>query len=94
MSKQTVGFIGLGVMGHSMASHIQAAGHPLHIYTRTKSKADDLIANGATWHDTRILAPECDVIITIVGFPVMLKASTSMKSAWSIPPKQVRSLSI
>jgi 3-hydroxyisobutyrate dehydrogenase-like beta-hydroxyacid dehydrogenase len=39
-----VGWIGLGVMGHSMASHILAAGYPTTIFTRTKSKADDLIA--------------------------------------------------
>lgn len=38
MSKQTIGFIGIGVMGKSMAGHLLKAGYPLHIYTRTKKK--------------------------------------------------------
>ena len=41
--KEKIGFIGLGVMGHSMASHILDAGYPLYVYNRTKSKADGLI---------------------------------------------------
>ncbi|MCY8659325.1 NAD(P)-binding domain-containing protein, partial [Bacillus spizizenii] len=34
--KKTIGFIGLGVMGKSMASHILNDGHPVLVYTRTK----------------------------------------------------------
>jgi len=65
-----IGFIGLGVMGHSMASHLMDAGYRIHLYNRTKSKADDLVAKGAVWEDSvKDLASACDVIITIVGFP-------------------------
>lgn len=65
-----VGFIGTGVMGKSMASHIQQGGYELHIYTRTKSKADELIEQGMIWHDDPAeLAQLCDVIITMVGYP-------------------------
>lgn len=65
-----VGFIGLGVMGRSMAGHIHAAGYPLHVYTRTKSRAEDLVAKGALWCDTiGELAARSDVVITMVGFP-------------------------
>src|SRR5690554_5883838 len=65
-----VGFIGTGVMGKSMAGHLKAAGYRVHIYTRTKAKAEDLIAQGAIWHDTpQELAAECHVIITMVGYP-------------------------
>ena len=65
-----IGFIGLGVMGKSMAGHFLAAGHPLHVYNRTRSKADDLVANGATWHDTVAgVARAATVVCTIVGFP-------------------------
>jgi len=46
----TIAFIGTGVMGRSMASHLMDAGHELHLYNRTKSKADDLVARGARWH--------------------------------------------
>jgi 3-hydroxyisobutyrate dehydrogenase len=57
-------------MGKSMAGHIRKAGYPLHIYTRTASKAEDLLAQGAVWHDTPAgLAADCDVVITMVGYP-------------------------
>ena len=45
-------FIGLGIMGGPMAGHLLAAGYELHVHTRTKSKAEPLLAKGATWHDT------------------------------------------
>jgi 3-hydroxyisobutyrate dehydrogenase len=65
-----VGFIGTGVMGRSMAGHLMSAGYPLHVFTRTKSKADDLVARGVTWEDgPAAVASKCDVIFTIVGFP-------------------------
>lgn len=65
-----VGFIGTGVMGKSMAGHLQKAGYALHVYTRTVSKAEDLIKQGATWHESPAsLAAACGVIITMVGYP-------------------------
>ncbi len=65
-----IGFIGIGVMGESMASHLMAAGYDLHINTRTKDRALELIGRGAIWYDTvGELAPNCDVIFTILGFP-------------------------
>lgn len=67
---QTVGFIGTGVMGKSMAGHLMNAGHPVHVYTRTKEKAEDLLEKGAVWADTpKEIATNCDVIITMVGYP-------------------------
>jgi len=68
--KQTVGFIGLGVMGQSMAKNILRAGYPLQVYTRSKKKAEQLIEQGAVWKNTvQELASDCDVIITIIGYP-------------------------
>jgi 3-hydroxyisobutyrate dehydrogenase len=65
-----IGFIGLGIMGRHMAGHIQAAGYELHVYNRTKSKADDLVSKGAVWHDDPAsVAANSDVVITIVGYP-------------------------
>nr|WP_226530225.1 NAD(P)-dependent oxidoreductase [Metabacillus niabensis] len=70
LMKQKVGFIGLGVMGQSMAKHILQAGYPLSVYTRTKKKAEDLINLGAVWIDSISgLANECEVIITMIGYP-------------------------
>lgn len=68
--KTSVGFIGLGIMGRSMAGHILDGGHELHVFNRTKSKADELVGRGAIWHDTAgEVAAACDVVITIVGYP-------------------------
>lgn len=66
----SVAFIGTGVMGRSMAGHLLKAGHPLHVFNRTKEKAAALLEAGATWHDTAgAAAAAADVVITIVGFP-------------------------
>lgn len=68
--KKTIGFIGLGVMGKSMASHILNDGHPVLVYTRTKEKAESILQKGAIWKDTvKDLSKEADVIITMVGYP-------------------------
>ncbi|MGE5704686.1 MAG: NAD(P)-dependent oxidoreductase [Clostridia bacterium] len=69
-AKTVVGFIGIGVMGKSMASHLLNAGYPVLVYTRTKSKADELIERGAVWMDTVAdLAAQANVVITMVGYP-------------------------
>lgn len=66
----TIGFIGTGVMGKSMAKNLINAGYNLRLFTRTKSKADDLLNIGAKWdEDIPTLAKQCDVIITMVGYP-------------------------
>ncbi|MBF0303600.1 MAG: NAD(P)-dependent oxidoreductase [Desulfamplus sp.] len=65
-----VGFIGIGVMGNSMAGHILNAGYELHVYSRSRAKAELICQKGAVWEDTTSqLAKKCNVIITIVGFP-------------------------
>ncbi|HEX3637294.1 MAG TPA: NAD(P)-binding domain-containing protein, partial [Paraburkholderia sp.] len=74
-SKPAVGFIGLGIMGASMAARLAAAGYPLHVYNRTRAKAEPLIEAGASWHDTpKALAEASDVVITIVGMPDDVRA--------------------
>jgi len=68
--KPTVGFIGIGVMGRSMAGHLLDAGYSVHVYNRTQSKAQDLVDRGAQWQSSPgKVAAAADVIITIVGFP-------------------------
>ena len=65
-----IGWIGTGVMGQSMAGHLQAAGHELYVFNRTKSKADLLVEKGAVWFDTPAkVAQNAEVVFTIVGFP-------------------------
>ncbi|NUR85187.1 MAG: NAD(P)-dependent oxidoreductase [Nonomuraea sp.] len=41
--------IGLGAMGSKMAEVLLAAGHRVSVWNRTRSKADPLLARGATW---------------------------------------------
>ncbi|GHI01418.1 NAD(P)-dependent oxidoreductase [Neobacillus kokaensis] len=66
----TIGFIGTGVMGKSMASHLLAAGYPLVVYSRTREKAQDLLDKGAAWTGTpREVAEKASVIFTMVGYP-------------------------
>jgi 3-hydroxyisobutyrate dehydrogenase len=70
MSKEKIGWIGLGVMGGSMCAHLMEAGYPMRVYNRTRQKAASLLTRGATWCDSPAdLARECDIVFTIVGFP-------------------------
>jgi 3-hydroxyisobutyrate dehydrogenase len=69
-TKASVGFVGLGIMGQSMAGHILSAGHPLAVYNRSRDKADDLLARGAVWCDSPGAVAACsNVVITMVGYP-------------------------
>ena len=66
----TVGWVGTGVMGRSMCGHLLAAGYPVSLTTRTRSKADDLLSRGAVWCATpRAVAERSDIVFTMVGFP-------------------------
>lgn len=65
-----IGFIGVGVMGKSMAANLMKAGYTVHVYTRTKTKAEDLLMGGAHWAPTvKEIAEKVDVVITMVGYP-------------------------
>jgi 3-hydroxyisobutyrate dehydrogenase-like beta-hydroxyacid dehydrogenase len=65
MSKERIGFIGLGYMGHGMASNLMEKGHPLVGLAHRKREAiDDLVARGATEaKDAAALMAACDVVI-------------------------------
>ena len=62
------GFIGLGIMGRSMAMNILRAGFPLAVWNRTPARAAELLAAGAAWANTPAeLAAASDIIITCVS---------------------------
>lgn len=57
-------------MGRSMAGHLRQAGHVLHVYNRSKAKAEPLLAAGAQWHENAgSAAAAADIVITMVGYP-------------------------
>ena len=65
-----IGFIGTGVMGNPMASHILKEGYELYVYNRTSAKTQSLVASGAHACDSPgSVAEMCDIIFAIVGFP-------------------------
>ena len=71
MKKSKIAFIGTGVMGSSVVKHLLNAGYEVTVYTRTKSKANDLLEIGAIWAETAAEATaNSDVIFTMVGYPV------------------------
>ncbi|KAJ3670952.1 hypothetical protein LUZ60_008378 [Juncus effusus] len=69
-SETRVGWIGTGVMGLSMASHLLSAGYSLSVYTRTAAKAQPLVSAGASVVDSpRAVAANSDVVFLMVGYP-------------------------
>jgi 2-hydroxy-3-oxopropionate reductase len=64
---ERVGFIGIGLMGRHMAGHILKGGYPLTVWNRTKEKADELLAAGASWAESPMaVAQNSDVVITML----------------------------
>lgn len=65
-----IGFIGVGIMGKSMVRNLMKAGFELHIFARTKAKVEDVISEGAVFHETIAdCVKDCEAVITIVGYP-------------------------
>ena len=65
-----IGWIGTGIMGASMAGRLQAAGHALSVYNRTRSKAEALLGGTASWCDSPAeVASKAEIVFTIVGHP-------------------------
>lgn len=65
-----LGFIGIGVMGKAMAGHLLDAGYEVHVFNRTKAKADTLLERGAIWQDSPAeVTKQVDLVLSIVGYP-------------------------
>ena len=70
-----VGFIGLGTMGASMASNLQAAGHELWVNDVRREVAKPHVDAGAQWKDTgRQVAEGVEVVFTSLPGPVEVEA--------------------
>lgn len=60
-----VGYIGLGLMGKSIARNIVKAGFPLVVHNRSRGAVDDLVAAGAQAADSpREVAKQVDLVFT------------------------------
>jgi 2-hydroxy-3-oxopropionate reductase len=64
---QTIGFIGLGIMGRPMAKNLLAAGYPLVVHSRSRGPVDELVAAGAKAAGSpEDVAAQCEVLITML----------------------------
>ncbi|MDQ4062965.1 MAG: NAD(P)-binding domain-containing protein, partial [Actinomycetota bacterium] len=64
---EKIGFVGLGIMGGPMAKNLMEAGYELVLYNRTKEKAEEIAADGATVAGSpREVAEGCGIIITML----------------------------
>jgi len=64
---QTIGFIGLGIMGRPMAKNLLKAGYPLIVHSRSQGPVQELVGAGAKAASTpRDVAAQVDVLITML----------------------------
>jgi 2-hydroxy-3-oxopropionate reductase len=64
---QTIGFIGLGIMGRPMAKNLLKAGYPLVVHSRSQAPVQELVATGAkSAGSPRDVAAQVDVLITML----------------------------
>ncbi len=64
---ETIGFIGLGLMGTPMAKRLQSGGYPMVVWNRTAEKARPLLEGGARWAGSpKEVAAQSDVVITML----------------------------
>ncbi len=70
---EKIGFIGLGIMGSRMASHLVKSSH-LTVYNRDAEKAKPLVVSGANaTTDLASLAAEKDIVFTMLSTPEVVK---------------------
>ena len=74
-SKPKIGLIGLGLMGQPMGMNLLKAGHRLTVWNRTVTRANELVAMGATLAKSpKEVAANSDVFITRVSVPPALES--------------------
>ncbi len=73
MSKERLGFIGLGNMGHPMAKNLEKAKFQLSVYNRTAEKAEDFRENSIICKSVRDVVINSDVIFTMLTNDEALK---------------------
>ena len=70
----TIGFIGLGIMGRPMARNLLKAGFPLVVQNRHQEVTDEFLAEGArTGAQPRDIAASCDLVVTMLPGPAQVE---------------------
>lgn len=65
-----IAWIGVGIMGSGMVRNLMKAGFELHIYARNRAKVEEVIRDGAVFHETiGDCVRGCEAVITMVGYP-------------------------
>ncbi len=65
-----IGWIGTGVMGGPMAGHLLEAGHELHVFNRTRERAEGVLEKGAKWCDSPAdVGAAAEVVCLMLGYP-------------------------
>ena len=68
MASESVGFVGLGIMGSLQAANLAKAGYELTVFNRTRERAEKWVAEhgGTVAGSPREVAEHSDVVITMV----------------------------
>lgn len=76
MTHPSIGFIGVGLMGHGLAKNIVDAGYPLHVTAfRKRDAVDDLVGRGATEHSNiKSVTQDSDIIHICVTGSIQVEA--------------------
>ena len=70
-----LGYVGLGVMGSSVTRRLLDAGHTVHVWNRTREKAEPLLEAGAHWADNpREVAERAEIVFTMVTNTAAVRA--------------------
>lgn len=70
LSNLRIGWVGTGIMGRPMCTHLLDAGFKVTVFNRSPEKAQALLDGGAAWAGSpREVARRSGVVFSIVGYP-------------------------
>jgi 2-hydroxy-3-oxopropionate reductase len=78
---EKVGFVGLGIMGRPMARNLVQAGYDLVVYNQSRSKVEELVAEGAEAAESpRDTAENSDIVFTVLPGPLEVREVAAGKN--------------
>jgi 3-hydroxyisobutyrate dehydrogenase-like beta-hydroxyacid dehydrogenase len=74
-----IGVVGLGLMGTALTERLLAHGYRVHVWNRTRAKAESLLARGAWWSENPLAA--CDrVVISLYSSEVVAQVLDQLQA--------------